>query len=104
MTECIPFKSPNQCKKPMVQIKLVKAAIRCGEVVYTDWRHHLVLWYMKENKLPRTTLDDQGFIDQDGCFYRRACCGVIADANGQTKEFKSVLTSEDLWDIDGNPV
>lgn len=104
MTECVPYKNPYDHKKPMEQILLMKAAIRCGDVVYTDWRHHLILWHMKENNLPRTTLDDQGFIDQDGCFYRRACCCVIAFTNGQTKEYKRTLTSEDLWDEEGNHV
>lgn len=85
-------------------LRLVKAAIRCGDKVYTGWRHAAIMIDMRDAGIASyVSQDDQGFVDQDGYFYRRQCCGYIAFRNGQTKELKPNLLSEHLWDVDGTP-
>lgn len=104
MIEKIPYMSmPNN--KKVRDIKLVKAAIVCGADVYTGWRHAHIIQYLASHDLihSKVTQDQQGFIDQDGVFYRREGCSGIAFMNGQTKTFINTLTSEDLWDVNGNP-
>jgi hypothetical protein len=88
-------------------IKIVKAAIRQDDKVYTGWRHAEIMYHMKEiGCKPVRQEDDKGFIDQMGHFYRRSAAGVIVRLNKQVTEFinQTVLTSEDLWDNEGNPL
>jgi hypothetical protein len=86
-------------------IKIVAAAIRQGDKVYTGWRHSEIIYYMKENGCNYVSQDDQGFIDQGGHFYRRSAAKFIVLANKQiTETISSTLTSEDLWDREGRPI
>ena len=103
--ECIPYKTDGY-KLDKDEIKLVKAAIvDTDNKVYTGWRHSDILHHMKSIGCERrNTTDDQGFIDQHGNYYRRIVCSSITFANGQLKEFKQNVFSEDLWDNDGNPL
>lgn len=106
MIESLPYKRPIPSKRKHIKdIKLVKAAVHVDAVVYTGWRHSEIMCYLRENKLTTYVGQDaQGFVDQDGNFYRREACGCLAFLNGQTKECKSPLLSEHLWDVDGNPI
>jgi hypothetical protein len=103
MIEHIDFKRPD-LKKRVEDIRLVKAAICYLDTVYTGWRHSHILWHMREIGLPRVRQEEQGFIDQFGAFYRRESCSFIALENGQVSRYIDPLTSEDLWDNDGNPL
>lgn len=105
----IPLKyNGNGCPRALERedIKIVKAAIRQGEFVYTGWRHAAILMDMKDAGCSSPSYDDQGFVDQEGHFYRRSPAGTIVRMNEQVKEFinPSVLTSEDLWDNEGNQI
>lgn len=82
-------------------IRIVSAGIRQGEFVYTGWRHAVIIIEMREAGLGYVGQDDQGFVDQGGFFYRRSAAGVIVRLNEQADFVGSVLTSEDLWDVDG---
>jgi hypothetical protein len=106
MSECgiIKYKEDDR-QKEYEDIRLVKAAIWYGDNVYTGWRHSNILWYMRDLGLPRVRENEyQGFVDQDGMFHHRKRCSVIAFRNKQVKEYKRVLTSEDLWDNSGQPL
>ena len=84
-------------------IRIVAAAVRKGEFVYTGWRHAEIILEMKDVGDGYVCQDDQGFVDQCGFFYRRSAAGVIVRLNKQADFTGSVLTSEDLWDNEGNP-
>ena len=102
--ECIKYKEDDRLKEHE-EIRLVKAAIWWGENVYIGWRHSEILQYMKSLGLPRVRENEhQGFVDQDGQFHHRKRCSYIAVRNKQVKEFKRVLTSEDLWGNFGKPL
>lgn len=89
------------------QIKLIKAAVRVDDAVYCGWRHFHIMWHLKELGVPGPiSMDQQGFVDQHGNFYRRPCCATIVLMSGQLTERKSEceeLLSEELWDNEGNP-
>jgi len=87
------------------QIVFVKAAVRFNDVVYTGWRHFQIINWMKETGHPKVKQDDQGFVDSNGYFYRRAAAKCVAIMNGQVDPQwdGNELTSEDLWDINGIP-
>jgi hypothetical protein len=99
----IDYKRPNN-SLDVKDIKFVKAAILYMDKVYVGWRHSDILWYMRDLGLPRVRQEEQGFIDQFGAFYRRKSCSFIALENGQVDRFIDTLTSEDLWDNEGNPL
>jgi hypothetical protein len=84
-------------------IRIVAAGVRQGEFVYTGWRHAEIILDMREAGLGYVSQDDQGFVDQGGFFYRRSAAGVIVRLNKQADFTGHVLTSEDLWDVDGVP-
>jgi hypothetical protein len=105
MIEEIPFKNCMEIRKEPTDIVFKRAAIRLENRVFTGWRHAAIMAYMRENGINvYVNQDMQGFVDQDGCFYRRACCSYIAYRSGQTKELQHTLLSEHLWDYDGNPI
>lgn len=106
MIECIQFKDPNHPDMDQYKIKFVKAAIRIGDNVYLAWRHHLIINELgPTGKYKPNDFNDQGFIDQDGYYYgSRKFCGYWAWRNGQIKKQVRELTSEDLWDNNGNPL
>jgi hypothetical protein len=100
----IDFKHPKDLDPS--HIKLIKAAVRVNEDVYCGWRHFHIMWYIKALGIPGPiSMDQQGFVDQHGNFFRRACCATLALMSGQLKTIQSdrELLSEDLWDNEGNP-
>jgi hypothetical protein len=101
--EVIEYKRP-QINKPIENIRFIKAAIIRRDKVYTGWRHSEIMRHMRECGEPYVSQEDQGFIDQEGFFYRRKSCSFIAYENKQVNTYKDPLTSEDLWDVNGNPV
>lgn len=105
MIEKIALKYNDHYVLERERIKIVKAAIRQGEFVYTGWRHAVIMCHMREIGCSPVSQDDQGFVDQLGHFYRRSPAGYIVRLNKQVSEFinASVLTSEDLWDENGHP-
>ncbi len=84
-------------------IKIVAAAIRKGEFVYTGWRHAEIICELRDIGDGYVSQDDQGFVDQCGFFYRRSAAGVIVRLNNQANFTGHTLTSEDLWENDGTP-
>lgn len=84
--------------------RLVRATVRSGEVVHLGWRHHQILQRMQALGCPKPGIDDQGFLDQDGHFIRRAPASVLAFRSGQTPEFHHTLLSEHLWGPAGEPL
>lgn len=86
------------------EIVFVKAAVISeDQYVFIGWRHANILQYMKSiGCKPDKSEHAQGFIDELGNYYRRVICKNIALRNGQLKKQVYVLTSEDLWDKDGN--
>ena len=103
---CIDYIAPTKDKRMNdIRTLLVKAAIRIDDKVYTGWRHAEIWRFMREAGITGTfKIKEEGFIDQDNMFYRRASCAVLASINKQISEPVHVLTSELLWDEDGNPV
>jgi hypothetical protein len=105
--ETIPYKDPvNDPNSCFYGKKFVKAAIRIGDIVYLAWRHHLIINELgPTGKYKPKDFNDQGFVDQNGYYYgNRKFCGYLAWRNGQIKKQVRDLFSEDLWDINGNPV
>jgi len=90
--------------------KIVKAAIRVGEKIYTGWRHADI-----RNDIVDTTdisreeiasiMHDEwkvGFVTENGRFLTRKQALIYGRVHGQIDTIEgSVLTSEDLWDNDG---
>lgn len=99
----IPLKYNLGCPRSIERedIKIVAAGVRHGEFVYTGWRHAKIILDMRDDGLGYVSQDDQGFVDQGGFFYRRNAAGVIVRLNKQADFTGSVLTSEDLWDVNG---
>lgn len=91
-------------KIPPAGTKLVKAAVWCQErkTVFTGLRHSDVLKHMMTIGCEKPRGEEtQGFLCQHGVFWDRHDGAIIAFAAGQTKEQKTVLMSEDLWDYNG---
>lgn len=82
--------------------RLVRAAIRHGDQVYTDWRHSTIIRHLAGLGI-LAAQEDQGFIDQHGVFYNRYQAARIAYHAKQIVRIPPLLTSEDLWDDDGTP-
>jgi len=95
--------------------RLVQAAILYEDgTIITGCRHHNCFATAREqddseeNRI-RTNRAEQGFVDEDGRFYGRPAALSWAIYIGQIPSercliSRSVLTSEDLWDNDFNPV
>jgi hypothetical protein len=91
---------------PPEDARLVKAAVKCGDKVFTSWRHSDAIRHVGQTLGTLTTQEDQGFIDQYGNWYSRYVSARIAVRAHQIswEQFrKPSLTSEELWDIDGTP-
>ncbi len=92
------------------QGKIVKAALNVNGKIYVGWRHFQVRnQIMLESDLPRLEIvkimsDESldGFVTENGAFINRKDALEYARKIGQVnKIIGSVLTSEDLWDIEG---
>lgn len=104
MIDCIPFKNSDMIDPSVLyNVRFVKAAIRIDSVVYTDWRHYLIIKHLHDLGFKNTQVNDQGFVDQNGFYYKsRSFCAYWAWRNGQIKQKVGELTSEYLWDAQGN--
>ncbi len=71
--------------------------------MYTAWRHSDILEYLGRAGTPQHDQDAQGFLASNGSFYNRYQSARIAYHARQISKIPNVLTSEDLWDVDGTP-
>jgi hypothetical protein len=80
--------------------KLVQAAVKRNDMIVTGKRHcdcikdavRIYDWDIPIHS------HEQGFVDEDGNYYNRKEALEVAISNGQVpKNFKQVLSSEDLW-------
>jgi hypothetical protein len=82
-------------------LRIVAAAIKFGDRVWTGDRHWLIMAAMRDelgDECPRPiTQEMQGFVDQDGTFWSRFQSGAIAYRAGQTPKRIRTLLSEHLW-------
>ena len=88
--------------------KIVKAAIRIDDEIHTGYSHANILNELTVKGIPREKLSrldhnwDQGFVTDSGKFLSRTQALSYGQYIGQIDTIiGSVLTSEDLWDIDG---
>lgn len=92
---------------PSRNSRIVKAAIKIDDKVWTGWRHDKIIFHVVTNRIVPQVLDshEQGFIDQDGFFYSRYMSAKIAHLSRQlpVRRYEHILTSEELWDVDGKP-
>lgn len=103
MTDVAPLLTYDNMRGRSPQdVRIVKAAIRHGEQVYTGWRHSEIIQHLNRLDI-LTAQEDQGFIDQYGVFYGRYQAARIALHAKQIARLTPLLTSEDLWDNDGTP-
>jgi hypothetical protein len=90
-------------------VVIVKAAVKCGDDVYTGWRHAFIMADLiaidvitKQNKM---TDEMQGFVNQSGQFINREISKCIVLFNRQITTIRGyTLCSEDLWENDGSPL
>jgi hypothetical protein len=93
--------------------KIVKAAIIFNDKIYTGWRHSDIRDDIRNLVNPprldlANALHDPwkcGFVTENGRFLTRKQALTYGMTIGQINEITgSVLTSEDLWDNQGNPL
>lgn len=102
MLETIAFKS---VLTPNADARIVKAALRYGEIVYTDVRHSYIFQAVIRLQIyDRLTIGnaDQGFVDQYGNFFSRHDASKIAFKAKQVLELRKELFSEDIFHNDGS--
>lgn len=89
----------------MPEGKLVKAAVRVGDKLYLGWRHADIMRELKEhNIVEHVFAEDQGFVTENGRFLMRPQAKSWAFYVEQIEDTEGpILTSEDLWDNEGNP-
>lgn len=81
--------------------RIIAAAIHQGGVILSlppPARHHTVMRHMVDDlgvKAP--VIGKQGFVTSAGRFVSREEAAQMAYANGQIRDDKPVLYSEDLW-------
>ena len=86
---------------------ITHVAIRWGGKVYSlpepNRHHHVIRLIAEENNVSYVGAreDDQGFLDENGLFYRRRAALMHALKHNQVKDPKKIirgmLFSEDLW-------
>lgn len=89
--------SLNIRKRMPEGLRIVAAAVKRGERVWTGTRHADIIRVVFGETGQRVTQDEQGFVDNTGWFSNRFQAGAIAFQAGQTKDRKQTLLSEDLW-------
>jgi len=84
-------------KVEYTDVKIVEAAIKQNDIVYTGRRHHNVIESMKGEY--DGNIATQGFIDNRGNFLTRSEAAHIALNTGQIDKLKwpPLLYSEDLY-------
>jgi len=81
-----------------VNEKIVSAACKRGEKVWTGERHNKIIEQMFNEGLGMPVRQsEQGFLTSEGRFVDRYDAAVLAFEAGQTEILKSCLSSEDLW-------
>ncbi len=105
MIRCIPYAVLEPKDYPhRTEHRIVKAAVKFGNDVYTGWRHDQVIIHIHALGKGYTTQEDQGFVDNLGCFHTRWSACVVAMNCRQLKSGEvHDVSSEELWDKDGNP-
>ena len=98
----IKYKSPG-CDGQPPDARIFMAAVRRGDRVFIGWRHGTIMPAMARIEKLHVDQNDQGFIDNYGCFYSRTGAAALAYLHGQISKIPSTLFSEDLWDNDGTP-
>ena len=101
--ESIPLKLLSEGEHPERDARIVKAAIRFGDLVYTGWRHSVIMEHVHARGKAYTTQEDQGFVDQYGNFHNRWRSGQIAARARQAPFRHGTLLSEQVWDNQGKP-
>lgn len=92
--------------------KIVKAAIKVGDEIFTGWRHSDIRnIIIKEKSMSQEEMKkimnpwNQGFVTENGIFLTRTQAYSYGQFMGQVGSIiGSELTSEDLWDNYGNPI
>jgi hypothetical protein len=79
--------------------KIVSAAVKRGSSVWEGRRHSdAIMAAVSAGCQPPITQYEQGFVDEDGRFWRRFLAREMAIRAGQiSKDHEPPLTSEDLW-------
>ncbi len=101
--DLIPFKSLPEDVFPPPDARILKAAVRFNGFACVGWRHSEIIKHLHSLGKGYTTQEDQGFVDQFGNFYNRKHAAGIALYARQISRVPPVLTSEDLWDVNGVP-
>ena len=78
--------------------KLIAAAVLQNGKIWTGRRHSELIYQVSTDGGEYVTSRQQGFLAENGEFIMRRGAMEIAIKNGQVEpNFKSTLTSEDLW-------
>ena len=93
--------------------KIAKAALKCEGVVYTGWRHAYVRDDLVVKGFTKEQINDafdpwnEGFVTESGRFMTRKQSLAYGIMIGQVVNSELIspdlLTSEDLWDMNGDP-
>lgn len=80
--------------------KVIRAAVKVNQDVYTGWCHTDIILYLKRYEIAQfITPELKGFITNDLEFATRAEASKIAFEAGQTPILVDNITSEHLWRI-----
>ena len=78
--------------------KIVSAAILINGRIWTGKRHaYLIYQILQDVENPKIPQKTQGFLADNGQFFRRKDANVIAFKAGQINELGNSLLSEELW-------
>jgi hypothetical protein len=97
----------NPLKSLNFSTYISRSAVVVGDKVYVGIRHSDCFAIMKKDGVPKAgNVDNQGFVDNYGNYLSRVDALYMVRKTGQLSKplIGSVLTSEDLWDNEGNPL
>ena len=80
--------------------RVTESAILQNGKIWTGKRHFELISQIQKDGGERVSIDQQGFLTDDGLFVTRSQAWAIAIKAKQIDksfDFKKVLTSEDLW-------
>jgi len=80
------------------QVRVVAAAVKRGDRVWSGRRHNEVIMHMHElgEQMP-VSCAEQGFLLSDGTYANRHEAAGVAYAAGQVDRLKVELSSEDIY-------
>ena len=94
--------------------RIAKAALKCEGKVYTGWRHAYIRDDLVEKGFTMEQINaafdswNEGFVTESGRFLTRKQSLAYGMQIGQIDNSKLIspglLTSEDLWDMNGDPL